>query len=319
MFERFTERARQVVVLAQEEARTLKHNYIGTEHILLGLLREEEGLAARVLESLDITVERVRAQVVRIVGSGEEVTSGQIPFTPRAKKVLELALREALSLGHNYIGTEHILLGLVRENEGVAARILLDFDADSEKIRNEVIRMLSGAAPPRAATEPTIEAINQAWSRDVVQPAARRDVEGPATGRDLDLGWRGRPMALAALGGAVLGRTAFDRSRTETLDPLEMQLLVRLMLGPPDDPPAQAGELFASLTVALACDRDDLRHAVYGLTQRGLILSAVQDHDDELISITGDGLNLVHRWLRNVAPLFAQWPPDDASVDDAIS
>src|SRR5712691_11859372 len=149
MFERFTERARQVVVLAQEEARTLKHNYIGTEHILLGLLREEEGLAARVLESLDITVERVRAQVVRIVGSGEEVTSGQIPFTPRAKKVLELALREALSLGHNYIGTEHILLGLVRENEGVAALILLDFDADSEKIRNEVIRMLSGPSGRR--------------------------------------------------------------------------------------------------------------------------------------------------------------------------
>src|SRR4030081_2709467 len=144
MFERFTERARQVVVLAQDEARALKHNYIGTEHILLGLLREEEGLAARVLESLDITVEEVRAQVARIVGQGDEVTTGQIPFTPRAKKVLELALREALSLGHNYIGTEHILLGLVRENEGVAARILLDFDADSEKIRNEVIRMLSG-------------------------------------------------------------------------------------------------------------------------------------------------------------------------------
>src|ERR687885_401841 len=162
MFERFTERARQVVVLAQEEARTLKHNYIGTEHILLGLLREEEGLAARVLESLDITVERVRAQVVRIVGSGEEVTSGQIPFTPRAKKVLELALREALSLGHNYIGTEHILLGLVRENEGVAARILLDFDADSEKIRNEVIRMLSG---PGGRRETEIERIMQILSR----------------------------------------------------------------------------------------------------------------------------------------------------------
>src|SRR5689334_23442108 len=144
MFERFTERARQVVVLAQDEARTLKHNYIGTEHILLGLLREEEGLAARVLDTLDITVEEVRAQVARIVGQGDEVTTGQIPFTPRAKKVLELALREALSLGHNYIGTEHILLGLVRENEGVAARILLDFDADAEKIRNEIIRMLSG-------------------------------------------------------------------------------------------------------------------------------------------------------------------------------
>ena len=147
MFERFTERARQVVVLAQDEARALKHNYIGTEHILLGLLREEEGLAARVLESLDITVEEVRAQVARIVGQGDEVTTGQIPFTPRAKKVLELALREALSLGHNYIGTEHILLGLVRENEGVAARILLDFDADAEKIRGELGRALSQPIP----------------------------------------------------------------------------------------------------------------------------------------------------------------------------
>src|ERR687884_22888 len=147
LFERFTERARQVVVLAQDEARALKHNYIGTEHILLGLLREEEGLAARVLESLDITVERVRAQVVRIVGSGEEVTSGQIPFTPRAKKVLELALREALSLGHNYIGTEHILLGLVRENEGVAARILLDLDADEEKVRERTLSFLAPGGP----------------------------------------------------------------------------------------------------------------------------------------------------------------------------
>jgi ATP-dependent Clp protease ATP-binding subunit ClpC len=153
VFERFTERARQVVVLAQDEARALKHNYIGTEHILLGLLREEEGLAARVLESLDITVEEVRAQVARIVGQGDEVTTGQIPFTPRAKKVLELALREALSLGHNYIGTEHILLGLVRENEGVAARILLDFDADAEKIRNEIIRMLSGPGRRQGGTQ----------------------------------------------------------------------------------------------------------------------------------------------------------------------
>jgi ATP-dependent Clp protease ATP-binding subunit ClpA len=144
VFERFTERARQVIVLAQEEARGLGHSYIGTEHLLLGLVREEEGLAARVLERLDVTLERVRGQVVRIVGSGEEVPSGQIPFTPRAKKVMEMALRESLSLGHNYIGTEHLLLALVRENEGVAARILLDFDADAEKLRNEVIRMLSG-------------------------------------------------------------------------------------------------------------------------------------------------------------------------------
>ena len=151
MFERFTERARQVVVLAQDEARTLKHNYIGTEHILLGLLREEEGLAARVLDSLDITVEEMRVQVARIVGQGDEVTTGQIPFTPRAKKVLELALREALSLGDNFIGTEHILLGLVRENEGVAARILLDFDADAEKIRNELLRVMSRETGRRPA------------------------------------------------------------------------------------------------------------------------------------------------------------------------
>ena len=208
MFERFTERARQVVVLAQEEARTLKHNYIGTEHILLGLLREEEGLAARVLESLDITVERVRAQVVRIVGSGEEVTSGQIPFTPRAKKVLELALREALSLGHNYIGTEHILLGLVRENEGVAARILLDFDADSEKIRNEVIRMLSG-------------------------PGGRR--QGGGQGAGAGAGWRAgrgqevleaarpvrpQPHEARRRGQARSGRRSRDRDRADHADPL---------------------------------------------------------------------------------------------------
>ena len=141
MFERFTDEARQVVVLAQDEARALRHNYIGTEHILLGLLREEEGLAARLLESLGVTVEEVRAQVARIVGQGDEVTTGQIPFTPRAKKVLELALRDALSLGHDYIGTEHILIALVRENEGVAVQILRDFDADAEKIRNEVIRL----------------------------------------------------------------------------------------------------------------------------------------------------------------------------------
>jgi ATP-dependent Clp protease ATP-binding subunit ClpA len=146
LFERFTERARQVVVLAQDEARALKHNYIGTEHLLLGLLREEEGLAARVLESLDIELEEVRAQVARIIGQGDEVATGQIPFTPRAKKVLDLSLREALRLGHNYIGTEHILLGLARADDGVAARILLDFDADADTIRDEVLRMLSGPA-----------------------------------------------------------------------------------------------------------------------------------------------------------------------------
>src|SRR5438067_791015 len=192
LFERFTERARQVVVLAQDEARALKHNYIGTEHILLGLLREEEGLAARVLESLDITVEEVRAQVARIVGQGDEVTTGQIPFTPRAKKVLELALREALSLGHNYIGTEHILLGLVRENEGVAARILLDFDADADKIRNEIIRMLSGpgrrqqggAAAPGEKTKSS-KLLDQ-FGRNLTKQASEGKLD-PVVGRQTEI------------------------------------------------------------------------------------------------------------------------------------
>jgi hypothetical protein len=183
MFERFTERARQVVVLAQDEARGLKHNYIGTEHLLLGLLREEEGLAARVLESLDVTVEEVRAQVARIVGQGDEATTGQIPFTPRAKKVLDLSLREAKSLGHNYIGTEHILLGLVRENEGVAARILLDFDADAVTVREQILGMLAGpgtVGPP--PVDPKIEEIREQKEAaiaagDFERAAALRDAE----------------------------------------------------------------------------------------------------------------------------------------------
>src|ERR687892_71037 len=138
MFERFTERARKVVVLAQEEARHFNHNYIGTEHLLLGLLREDEGVAARALSSLNVTLDEVREQVESIVGYGEEGTGAQAPFTPRSKKVLELALREALQLGHNYIGTEHILLGLVRESEGVAARVLSNLDVDPDKVRREV-------------------------------------------------------------------------------------------------------------------------------------------------------------------------------------
>jgi ATP-dependent Clp protease ATP-binding subunit ClpA len=148
MFERFTEPARQVVVLAQDEARALKHNYMGTEHILLGLLREEKGLAAQVLDSLDITIVEVRAQVARIIGEGDTVPTGQIPLTPRGKKVFELALREALSLDHEHVGTEHILLGLVREGQGVAARILEDFGREMETVLSETLRML-GATGPR--------------------------------------------------------------------------------------------------------------------------------------------------------------------------
>ncbi len=146
MFERFTDRARRVVVLAQEEARLLNHNYIGTEHILLGLIHEGEGVAAKALESLGISLEAVRAQVEEIIGHGGSAPSGHIPFTPRAKKVLELSLREALQLGHNYIGTEHILLGLIREGEGVAAQVLVKLGADLSRVRQQVIQLLSGYA-----------------------------------------------------------------------------------------------------------------------------------------------------------------------------
>ncbi len=145
MFERFTDRARRVVVLAQEEARMLNHNYIGTEHILLGLIHEGEGVAAKALESMGISLEAVREQVGAIIGQGQHAPSGHIPFTPRAKKVLELSLREGLQLGHDYIGTEHILLGLVREGEGVAAQVLVKMGADLNRVRQVVVELLHGS------------------------------------------------------------------------------------------------------------------------------------------------------------------------------
>src|SRR5215208_3704412 len=154
MFERFTDRARRVVVLAQEEARLLNHNYLGTEHLLLGLIHEGEGVAAMALESLGISPEAVRAQVEEIIGQGQRVPTGHIPFTPQAKKVFELSLREALQLGHNYIGTEHILLGLIREGEGVAAQVLQKLGADLNRVRQTVIQLLSGYTGGKGETTP---------------------------------------------------------------------------------------------------------------------------------------------------------------------
>ena len=144
MFERFTDRARRVIVLAQEEARGLNHNYIGTEHILLGLIHEGEGVAAKALESMGISLEAVRQEVEEIIGQGTEPPVGHIPFTPRAKKVLELSLREGLQMGHKYIGTEFLLLGLIREGEGVAAQVLVKLGADLPRVRQQVIQLLSG-------------------------------------------------------------------------------------------------------------------------------------------------------------------------------
>ncbi len=197
MFERFTDRARRVVVLAQEEARMLSHNYIGTEHILLGLIHEGEGVAAKALESLDISLEAVRAQVEEIIGQGQQAPSGHIPFTPRAKKVLELSLREALQLGHSYIGTEHILLGLIREGEGVAAQVLQKLGADLNRVRQQVIQLLSGfqgkeAAGAAATTggsgaeAPSSSLVLDQFGRNLTQ-AAREGKLDPVIGRDTEI------------------------------------------------------------------------------------------------------------------------------------
>jgi ATP-dependent Clp protease ATP-binding subunit ClpA len=170
LFERFTDRARRVVVLAQEEARLLGHNYIGTEHILLGLIHEGEGVACEALQALGISLSGVRAQVEEIIGRGQSMPKGHVPFTPRAKKVLELSLREALQLGHGYIGTEHILLGLIREGEGVGAQVLQKLGADLNRVRQQVMVLLQGREPEKATRE-------ELWGGDpkeLVRKAAER-------------------------------------------------------------------------------------------------------------------------------------------------
>jgi ATP-dependent Clp protease ATP-binding subunit ClpC len=190
MFERFTDRARRVVVLAQEEARMLNHNYIGTEHILLGLIHEGEGVAAKALESLGISLEAVRQQVEEIIGQGQSAPTGHIPFTPRAKKVLELSLREALQLGHNYIGTEHILLGLIREGEGVAAQVLQKLGADLNRVRQQVIQLLSGytggkeTAPGEAPPQGSM--VLDQFGRNLTQLAREMKLD-PVIGRDKEI------------------------------------------------------------------------------------------------------------------------------------
>jgi hypothetical protein len=178
MFERFTDRARRVVVLAQEEARHLDHNYIGTEHILLGLIHEGEGVAARALTELDISLEAVRTKVQEMIGHGDEAPTGHIPFTPRAKKVLELSLREALALSHNYIGTEHILLGLIREGEGVAAQVLIELGGSLDRVRQQVIQILADASQLQA------EQVGGTQSRISQQQAMAMVAGGPGVYQD---------------------------------------------------------------------------------------------------------------------------------------
>ena len=165
LFERFTDRARRVLVLAQEEARDLNHAFIGTEHILLGLIREGEGVAAKALDALGVTFDVVREKVEEAIGANTNPSPGSPPFTPRAKKVLELSLREALQLGHSYIGTEHMLLGLVREGEGVAAQVLNDLGADMARVRTQVIQMMSGQAGKEAGATSAVGSSKSATPR----------------------------------------------------------------------------------------------------------------------------------------------------------
>jgi ATP-dependent Clp protease ATP-binding subunit ClpC len=190
LFQRFSDSARRVVVLAQEEARKLNHNYIGTEHLLLGLIQEGEGVAAKALESVQVNIDAVRGQVVEIIGRGSSPPSGHIPFTPRAKKVLELSLREALQLGHNYIGTEHILLGIIREGEGVAAKVLVKLGIDLERLRNQVLRMLSGS-PAGTGEAATGEGAHGAmmldqFGRNLTELAAQQKLD-PVIGREKEI------------------------------------------------------------------------------------------------------------------------------------
>ncbi len=193
MFQRFSDRARRVVVLAQEEARMLNHNYIGTEHLLLGLIQEGEGVAAKALESMGISLEAVRDQVEEIIGRGSSPPTGHIPFTPRAKKVLELSLREALQLGHNYIGTEHILLGLIREGEGVAAQVLMKLGADLDRVRNTVVQLLTGVtgsgkeqAQPGGEAAPAGNLVLDQFGRNLTVLAAQNKLD-PVIGREKEI------------------------------------------------------------------------------------------------------------------------------------
>jgi ATP-dependent Clp protease ATP-binding subunit ClpA len=240
MFERFTDRARRVIVLAQEEARMLNHDYIGTEHILLGLIHEAEGVAYATLESLGVSLQNARAEVEEVIGQGQRAASGHIPFTPRAKKVLELALREALDLGHNYIGTEHILLGLIREGEGVGAQVLTKLGATLDQVREQVIALLDGRtiAPeeiggvylptPQMALTPRAGAV-LALSEDFARKTGQRRIQ-PAH------------LLMGMVAFAAGDQAARDMLREIGIDLDEVQRRIDELSSPPDDSDDQEGQ-----------------------------------------------------------------------------
>jgi ATP-dependent Clp protease ATP-binding subunit ClpA len=244
MFERFTDRARRVVVLAQEEARMLNHNYIGTEHILLGLAHEGEGVAAKALEGLGIHLEAVRQQVEQIIGKGQQAPSGHIPFTPRAKKVLELSLRESLQLGHDYIGTEHILLGLIREGDGVAAQVLVRLGADLNRVRAEVIKLVHGGRgeEERVVGPRPSPAIRDVFFREV--QSALRSIEQRLTAIERHLGMTHGPAADAPEAAAADApeAAAADAPEAAAADAPEAAAADAPEAAAPDAPPAAASD-----------------------------------------------------------------------------
>ena len=274
MLERFSERARQVVVLAQEEARELGHDYIGTEHLLIAVLREEVGVALSALTSVGLTADEARAAVIGVVGRGEGPSPQQVPFTPRASRVLQLSVGEALSMGRAAVETEHLLLALIDEGEGTGGRILREAGADARAIR--------------------------AFARGE---------------NEVDFGWRGRSIALAALGAAALARSAFDPRRTGMLAPTEMQLLVYLALAARPDTGGSPGEDIDPLSVALVTDQHDAERAVATLLRHGLVVG-LEGVDDDRLAITPAGVARVEQWLGLTASLFGSWPPTVPGVDD---
>jgi Clp amino terminal domain, pathogenicity island component len=293
VFERYSQRARQVIVLAQQEARELGHDYIGTEHLLIAVLRPEVGVTPSVLASVGLTAEEGRAAVIAIAGRGEAMSQGMVPFTPHAQRTVELGLKEALWLGRPEVDPEHVLLALLAEDEGVAARILVDAGADRAAIRAGLVGVYVDR-PEVPATAPPVEMLPEL---------------------DVELGWRGRPIALAALGAAVLARSAFDPRRTGLLGPIEMELLVHLALLARTNSEGPPGDDVDALQLALACDRDDFKLAVQSLLREGLVVDPA-GLDEDRLAITAAGAARVEEWLRRTVPLFGGWPPTIAGVDD---
>jgi hypothetical protein len=301
VFERFTTQARQAMTRAIEEARALGHAAIGTEHILLGLLHEEQGVPARALGALGIDFTAARNVVTRTLGGAEVPAIGQLPFTPAAQRALERALPEAIRRGGADVEPEHVLLALVSDPTAGATAVLLALGPALEDIRRELDSIVGPAPAPAPSPAP---------GRHDPPPGH----EYLAASGELEVGWRGRAIALAALGAAVLARSAFDLRRIAPLAPLEMQVLAHLALGLDSDPASPyPGEEAESLMAALACDYGDLRHALDALLREQLVVAEEEDR----VAITPAGVGRVQQWLGRIVSLFGGWPPEHPDVDDA--